>query len=108
MVSADYKEMIEEHNREADEPSKQWRNWWNILAPINLNVRGAPMGRREPGLHMSEQLWPSKERAEEVAAKAARENPESYSRLDYIGAFPDGVDPATAHSNHRTSSGEKP
>lgn len=77
----------------ATAPPKRWRNWWRVLAPLDLTVRGVYVGRREPGKYYGETLWPSKERAEEVAAKAARENPTSYAKLDYIGAFPDGIEP---------------
>lgn len=74
-------------------PAKLWRNWWLVLAPISLRVRGVPYGDRDPGEYMSAETWPTKERAEEVAVSAARKNPVTFANLDYIGAFPEGEHP---------------
>lgn len=87
-------------------PPRRWRNWWRVLAPITLITRGVPMGPRAPGDYKGETCWPSRERAEEVAVKASRENPVTFANMEYLGAFPDGEEPGDARAQNPKSGGE--
>lgn len=71
----------------------RWRNWWRVLAPITLFVRGREVGQRNPGDYEGQTSHASKELAEQVAVNAARNNPVHYARLEYLGAYREGERP---------------
>jgi hypothetical protein len=73
---------------DAVKPPTRWRNKWRVLTPVELFVRGVSYGERDPGEFDGQTEHPSKELAEQVAVNAARNNPEHYARLEYLGAFP--------------------
>lgn len=75
------------------EPAKRWVNWYNVLAPIDLYVRGKFHSATDPGIRCGAILHPSKDLAEQVWVEGTRKNPVNIARLEYLGAFPEGERP---------------
>lgn len=77
---------VEERTEEKKEPAKGWRNLWRCVRPDFYDD-----GRyRETGEDFWDlEVYPSKEIAEENAARDMQEEMEDFGRTDiYLGAFP--------------------